>query len=183
MYHKATLFNDPEIAEHILTATNPFTVKKLGQQVKGFDEEQWKANRLDIVRRANVLKFTQNEELRDFLLATEDKILVEASPYDKIWGIGKTAAKAMATKDEWGLNLLGEALMDVRKELRNVKPVETNQVVEDNKSPPGDPDIQSGPSEDAKVTAEPSEDAVSGALDKEDKREGVEDIPGEFPAR
>jgi ribA/ribD-fused uncharacterized protein len=118
MYQKAMLFNDQDIAKQILTANTPAAVKQLGRRVDNFDEDQWKTHSSDIVRKGNLLKFTQNPELKALLLATGDKILVEASPYDKIWGIGKTEANAMANKDSWGLNLLGLALIEVRDQLR-----------------------------------------------------------------
>ncbi|KIM29083.1 hypothetical protein M408DRAFT_329098 [Serendipita vermifera MAFF 305830] len=118
MYHKAILFDDLGIAEQVLTAPHPADVKKLGQRVQNFNDQKWNANRSEIVRRGNFLKFTQNPELAAFLLSTGDKILVEASPFDRIWGIGYTEENAMANKDNWGLNLLGDALMEVRKQLQ-----------------------------------------------------------------
>jgi ribA/ribD-fused uncharacterized protein len=130
MYHKAILFNDQDVADQILTSNNPAAVKQLGRRVHGFDEEQWKTHSSDIVRRGNLLKFTQNPELKALLLATGDKILVEASPSDKIWGIGKTEANAMANKDEWGLNLLGDALTKVRQQLRAIDEGQESNVAE-----------------------------------------------------
>ena len=118
MYHKAILFDDPELAEKVLNASNPALVKKLGRRVQNFDPKKWEAHRLEIVRRGNLLKFTQNPVLKHHLLATGDKTLVEASPFDKIWGIGKRESKAIEAKASWGLNLLGEALMQVRKQLK-----------------------------------------------------------------
>jgi hypothetical protein len=118
MYRKAILFSDPLIASTILTTALPADVKRLGQQVHNFDQHVWNAHRLDIVKQGNWLKFTQNPHLRDLLLQTGDKVLVEASPLDKIWGIGKKEADALANQDRWGLNLLGLALMDVRERLR-----------------------------------------------------------------
>jgi ribA/ribD-fused uncharacterized protein len=122
MYRKAMLFKDHEIADQILTSTNPAAVKKLGQSVQNFDEEQWKAHRKEIVLQGNLLKFTQNPDLKALLLATGDKILAEASPFDKVWGIGKKEADALANKDQWGLNLLGVVLTEVRERLRAAEP-------------------------------------------------------------
>jgi ribA/ribD-fused uncharacterized protein len=130
MYHKAVLFGDTDVAGQILTTDNPAAVKKLGRLVHNFDEAQWKAHGSDIVLRGNLLKFTQNPDLKALLLATGDKILVEASPYDKIWGIGRTEANAMANKDSWGLNLLGDALVEVRKQLRAADAEQDSKVAE-----------------------------------------------------
>jgi ribA/ribD-fused uncharacterized protein len=76
-----------------------------------------------IVREGTLLKFGQNPHLRQKLEATEDKTIVEASPRDKIWGIGLGAKSALEKGEEgWrGLNLLGKALMEVRTMLRETK--------------------------------------------------------------
>lgn len=139
MYQKALLFGDQAVADLVLTAGHPRNVKALGRQVSNFSEETWKTHRMNIVRQANLLKFTTavTEEgfrkgtgkeaplldgsLRDLLLATGTREIVEASPYDKIWGIGFKAADADRRKNHWGLNLLGKALMDVREALKEAK--------------------------------------------------------------
>ncbi len=120
MAQKALLFGDEDIFGRIMKAGGPDTFKKLGQQVRGFDEEKWKASRSDIVIRGNMAKFSQNAELKAFLLGTGDKVLVEASPYDKIWGIGIGADDKRAENPNlWrGLNLLGFCLMEVRDKLK-----------------------------------------------------------------
>ena len=117
MYHKALLFNDSGVATQILAATTPIEVKALGRQVKNFDEKTWKENRYRIVKEGNILKFTQHSDLREKLLATKGKMLVEASPRDRIWGIGFGAKNALANKGRWGLNLLGQVLVEVRDEM------------------------------------------------------------------
>jgi ribA/ribD-fused uncharacterized protein len=116
MGEKARIFGDIETRKLILSTTNPEEVKKLGRKVKGFDETTWTLNRSDIVLQANMAKFSQNDSLRKYLMTTGEKILVEASPFDLIWGIGFTENDPRATKPEqWkGLNLLGFALMHVR---------------------------------------------------------------------
>jgi ribA/ribD-fused uncharacterized protein len=88
--------------------------------VSGFDEAVWTAHRSDIVVRANVEKFSQNAALKDFLLNTGDRVLVEASPVDKVWGIGLAEdSPVVENPRKWkGLNLLGFALMAVRERLR-----------------------------------------------------------------
>lgn len=121
MTEKARLFNDPVVCNQILEAPHPGAAKKLGRHVKGFDDTTWKAHRFDIVVRANYAKFGQNEALRAYLLGTKNRIIVEASPVDRIWGIGLARDDQRSQNPEqWrGLNLLGFALMRVRQELRN----------------------------------------------------------------
>lgn len=124
MWHKATLFGDAGIAERILASGHPHRAKSLGRQVRGFDEATWAARRYDIVVAGSVAKFAQHEELRRFLLGTGERILVEASPMDRIWGIGLAADDPRAEDPtRWrGDNLLGFALMDARAELREGGP-------------------------------------------------------------
>ncbi|WP_372446820.1 NADAR family protein [Microbispora oryzae] len=121
MAHKAWLFGDARTAEQILAADHPGEAKKLGRAVRDFDEQAWNARRFDIVVRGNIAKFGQNAELRRYLLATGKRVLVEASPYDRIWGIGLTAGdERAATPATWqGLNLLGFALMAARDALEH----------------------------------------------------------------
>ena len=120
MAEKARLFGDSAVAEQVIATPHPNAVKKLGRQVANFDEARWTAERFAIVVRGNHAKFGQHAELRAFLLGTGDRVLVEASPVDRIWGIG-LAADDPAAEDprRWrGLNLLGFALMEVRELLR-----------------------------------------------------------------
>lgn len=117
MYKKAILFNDKEIADEILEDANPKVIKSKGRLVKGFNQEIWEKNSKEIVYKGCLLKFSQNSEIKSFLLNTKDKILVEASPYDKIWGIGISKKDAENGKDWKGSNWLGECLMKVRNEL------------------------------------------------------------------
>jgi len=117
MYHKALLFDDSDVATQILAATTPIEVKALGRQVKSFDEEIWNENRYRIVKEGNILKFTQHLDLKEKLLMTKGKMLVEASPRDRIWGIGYGAKNALANKEKWGLNLLGQVLVEIRDEM------------------------------------------------------------------
>lgn len=120
MYHKAMLFDDSKIAHKIIDSCHPNEAKKLGRKVCYFDEEIWNQEQFDIVVRANKLKFEQNPELLDFLLSTDTRVLVEASPVDNIWGIGLAADDPNAEiPQNWqGLNLLGYALMNVREQLK-----------------------------------------------------------------
>ena len=88
MAEKARLFQDNEILAQIIDASHPGEAKKLGRKVKGFKQEIWLEHRFPIVVKGNLGKFSQNRDLKEFLLNTGDRILVEASPRDHIWGIG-----------------------------------------------------------------------------------------------
>ncbi|KAK1056474.1 hypothetical protein LTR12_006076 [Friedmanniomyces endolithicus] len=130
---KALLFKDTATAAEILKATSPRKQKGLGRQIKGYDEAKWVEARIAIVQRGNLLKFSQCTNvasmkmddvgepvpLKSLLLATGVHDLVEASPFDEIWGIGIKAEVALSvSRAQWGQNLLGKALMHVREELR-----------------------------------------------------------------
>lgn len=121
MAGKALLFGDAGTAARIRQAPHPGAAKALGREVAGFDEERWAAHRFDVVVAGNLPKFGQHAGLRKFLMATGDRVLVEASPRDKIWGIGLAADdERAASPDRWpGQNLLGFALMEVRQRLRS----------------------------------------------------------------
>lgn len=123
MVRKALLFEDEECMKAILHAESPQEVKALGRAVKNFDAGMWNEYKAEIVFRGNLLKFSQNPELREFLLSTGEKMIIEASPVDVIWGIGLTADNPDAPiPQNWqGENLLGFILMDVRAVLRNGK--------------------------------------------------------------
>ena len=120
MAQKARLFGDEEVFERIIAARTPAEAKNLGRQVRGFDDAAWNARRMAIVVRGNREKFAQHPELREFLLNTHDRVLVEASPVDRIWGIGLAADDERAADPRrWdGLNLLGFTLMEVRDRLQ-----------------------------------------------------------------
>lgn len=119
MAEKARLFGDRATHERVLSATTPAQAKRLGRMVQGFNEDAWVQQRFQIVVRANLEKFSQNQALGRFLLDTGDRVLVEASPVDAIWGIGLAADHPDAGRpDRWpGLNLLGLALMEARQVL------------------------------------------------------------------
>ncbi|MFJ5099733.1 NADAR family protein [Streptomyces sp. NPDC088554] len=120
MARKARLFEDGEAERRAVGAANPALAKKAGRLVRGFDETVWERERFGIVVEGSVHKFGQDPGLRGFLLATGERILVEASPLDRIWGIGLAADDARAGDPaRWrGLNLLGYALMEARERLR-----------------------------------------------------------------
>lgn len=119
MYHKAMLFNDIKSAKQILLATNPGAAKSIGREVLGFNEEKWLSHRFEIVVKANVAKFQSNSELQMFLLNTNNRVLVEASPVDKVWGVGLSIDNEfIENPNHWkGDNLLGFALMEARKRI------------------------------------------------------------------
>lgn len=130
MAEKARLFEDHDALERILATTNPAAAKAAGREIRQFDEKQWADLRWDIVVAANFAKFKQNRLLADYLANTGDKILVEASPVDRIWGIGLAADDPAAENpNTWnGLNLLGFALMQVRELLREKTDYAPNRV-------------------------------------------------------
>jgi len=120
MWSKAILFDDAEIAEKVLEPSHPRQAKALGRQVRGFDQQTWDDNRYAIVVAGSVAKFGQHDDLRAHLLGTGKRVLVEASPVDRIWGIGLAVDDpGAADPARWrGLNLLGFALMEAREVLR-----------------------------------------------------------------
>ncbi|KAK8899322.1 hypothetical protein M9Y10_001636 [Tritrichomonas musculus] len=120
MAKKAELFGDKEILEKILATNNPDEIKRLGRLVKNFDQEIWDKNCQEIVFQANLYKFSQNENLQNYLLSQSfDAIFVEASPYDAIWGIKLPILKAKTVSPlQWkGKNFLGFQLTRVRDQL------------------------------------------------------------------
>ena len=122
MAEKARLFGDDDVFAQIMATGDPKTMKALGRKVRGFDAALWDRAKYSIVLNGNYYKFTQNPQLRDYLLSTTGKVLVEASPMDRVWGIGIGATNPDATNPErWrGHNLLGFALMEVRDAITRV---------------------------------------------------------------
>ncbi len=120
MAGKARLFGDAEAERRALAAGHPSEAKKAGRLVRGFDEDIWARERFRIVVEGSVHKFAAHRELREFLLGTGKRVLVEASPVDRVWGIGLAADdEAAADPRRWrGPNLLGFALMEARERLR-----------------------------------------------------------------
>jgi ribA/ribD-fused uncharacterized protein len=120
MAGKARLFEDQDAERRILTAGSPAQAKNMGRLVRGFDEPTWRRERFGIVVEGSVHKFAAHADLRQFLLNTGDRVLVEASPVDRVWGIGLAANdEAAGDPERWrGPNLLGFALMAARERLR-----------------------------------------------------------------
>ena len=119
MAEKARLFGDAGALDAVLRAPTPAAAKAAGRAVAGFSEPAWAAVRFRTVVAGNVAKFTQNEDLGRYLASTGSRVLVEASPLDRVWGIGLTEDDERArSPSRWrGGNLLGFALMEVRERL------------------------------------------------------------------
>lgn len=121
MHRKALLFAGPShpISQELEKGwkLHPRTVRDLGRKIPNFNQEVWVQNRFEIVVEGSYLKFSQNGDLKQKLLATGNRELVEASPRDSIWGVGFTAKNAGANRSKWGSNLLGKALMETRERL------------------------------------------------------------------
>lgn len=119
MAGKARLFGDSATLAKILEARTPAEAKALGRLVQGFDDEAWNAARFELVVEGNVAKFGQDSTMLAYLLGTKGRVLVEASPRDRIWGIGLSSSNPDAADPQrWrGRNLLGFALADARERL------------------------------------------------------------------
>lgn len=119
MYIKAMTFGDSEVAEKILLAPGPREAKALGRQVSGYDDNVWSEVRYKVMLEVNLLKYRSNSEVRNILLkkSWRNKHFVEASPYDKIWGIGLDMDDPRSHDPaQWkGQNLLGKCLDEVRE--------------------------------------------------------------------
>lgn len=120
MAQKALYFQDQQSYNKIMESTTSSEQKTLGRYVKNFKADQWSLVSRDIVYQGNLAKFSQNTRLKEMLLKTETKELVETSPYDRIWGIGlKFDDPKCLDKSQWrGSNWLGEVLTKVRDTLQ-----------------------------------------------------------------
>lgn len=123
MAEKARTFSDNIALQQIMKTNDPKEQKAIGRKVDNFDADIWSPISREVVYTGNLAKFTQNKDCFDELMETGDKTIVEASPYDKIWGIGLSATDPRALdRNQWqGTNWLGEAIMKVRETLRNLK--------------------------------------------------------------
>lgn len=119
MAEKARIFGDVESLEAIMKQKNPKYQKALGRGVKNFNPQMWDLLCKDVVLRANMAKFS-DPELKKYILSFGNEEFVEASPYDKIWGIGLAEDDPRALdKTQWqGTNWLGEILGQVRDQLK-----------------------------------------------------------------
>ena len=119
MWFKAKFFLDDETADKILSTIDPEEARKLGRLVKGYDDKKWNDVRVYYMTKAVSAKFIQNKDLRKILLDSKynGKHFVEASPYDRIWGIGcdQDSALKLDNAKNWGRNELGKILDAVRE--------------------------------------------------------------------
>ena len=117
MYQKAILFKDYDIAKEVLSLKDVKKIKALGRKVKNFDSNIWDKHKFNIIVNGNYLKFSQNKFFQDELLLYKNLIFVEASPYDKIYGVGLHYSDDLILDEKnWqGENLLGKALNEVVK--------------------------------------------------------------------
>ena len=113
MWVKAVTFNDWDVAGKIIAESNPVTIKALGRMVKNYDDARWNSIRYDVMKAVNMAKYCSpfNTDIRKILMSTGNAYLFEDSPYDYIWGVGKTGT---------GQNLLGKVLMEIRKYLLSI---------------------------------------------------------------
>jgi len=118
MCGKALAFGDQETADKIMATEDAGEMKALGRGTKGYVDAEWMTKREDVMYNAVKAKFEQNVGLAAILILTENKVIVEAADYDKIWGIGYSDENAFANIDNWGENKLGKILMRVREELK-----------------------------------------------------------------
>ncbi|KAI1195991.1 hypothetical protein F5X97DRAFT_306486 [Nemania serpens] len=125
MYCKAARFGDGDTQGRILAIDDPKEQKRLGKLTVGFYDASWDEIKSAVVVAGNVAKFGQNPILGRKLLATGDRLLVEAAPRDRVWGIGYAEKDAMSHREHWGENKLGKALMVARAQLRREQGVGT----------------------------------------------------------
>jgi ribA/ribD-fused uncharacterized protein len=120
MSAKALLFSDLNALQAIMATNDPKEQKALGRQVSGFNKAKWDLHARNLVYAGCSYKFEQNPRLKEILLATKG-VLAEASPYDKVWGIGLDEKDPRARNPgQWqGTNWLGQVLMHVRKDLKD----------------------------------------------------------------
>lgn len=123
MAKKALLFGDEEAFQEVLASPKPAVAKAIGRKVRNFDAGVWQEKGYTYVAEGSFYKFSQHAGLQQFLLRTGKKVIVEASPFDKIWGIGMAeSTNGSGNPLQWkGTNLLGFALMEARDQLLNKK--------------------------------------------------------------
>jgi ribA/ribD-fused uncharacterized protein len=118
MQQKALLFNDIESAKAIMATDNPREQKRIGRKIKNYDQKKWDDVKFETVKKGCRAKFEQNHLLKRQIILDRGKHIVEASPEDRVWGIGFDEDNALANIDKWGENLLGKLLMELSEELK-----------------------------------------------------------------
>jgi len=123
MYQKAVTFHDYDVAKDIMGTDDVAEIKALGRKVKNYSDVIWNGLRQIVIYQGLFAKFQQNVTLKQRLLETGDSIIAECAVRDTIWGIGLSMKDTKRFDiNEWqGTNLLGFALMAVRKELKNTQ--------------------------------------------------------------
>ena len=123
MYQKAVTFRDYDVAKDIMETDDVAEIKALGRKVKNYSDVIWNGMRQIVIYQGLFAKFQQNAILKQRLLETGDSIIAECAVRDTIWGIGLSMKDTKRFDiNEWqGTNLLGFALMAVRKELKNTQ--------------------------------------------------------------
>lgn len=119
MYQKALLFGDKEIAKAVLLEKEPRNQKALGRKIRNFDADKWNEVSFDLIKKGLREKFEQNHLMKVKLLASKGRTFVEASPFDRIWGIGYGEAEALNNINNWGENRLGKILTELSRELHD----------------------------------------------------------------
>lgn len=122
MAQKALVFGDMRIHDLVMYSNDPRSQKALGRKIEGYSDEIWHQTAQLVVYRGNLAKFTQHPDLKQWLMETGTKLIVEASPTDRIWGIGWSENDKEAwDTDKWrGKNWLGECIMKVRSDIRQM---------------------------------------------------------------
>lgn len=130
MAGKAHLFNDEETLNSIISSKDPAEQKNLGRQVKNYNEKIWNDNSIRIVTNGNIYKFSQNADLKKYILSTVTKILVEGNKRDRIWGVGLywNDIKIEDKKNWLGLNQLGICLEITRDLLRQQEKMPNSEI-------------------------------------------------------
>lgn len=118
MHQKAVFCHDDTTAASILATPYPKDQKALGRCVANWNDDAWEEVKEKIVEEGSYLKFSQNKQLREKLLLTGERELVEASANDRVWGVGFNAKEALSRREEWGMNLLGKCLMRTRERIK-----------------------------------------------------------------
>lgn len=118
MHQKAVFRHDDTTAASILATPYPKDQKALGRCVANWDDGAWDEIKEKVVEEGSYLKFSQNKGLRERLLLTGERELVEASASDRVWGVGFNAKEALSRREEWGTNLLGKCLMKARERIK-----------------------------------------------------------------
>ncbi|PVH81644.1 DUF1768-domain-containing protein [Cadophora sp. DSE1049] len=118
MFCKAIYFHDKISGNLIMDTKDPSLQKKYGRAVKDFTDFMWRQSCERVAFEGNWWKFARNEARRNFLLGTGDRMICEASSMDRRWGIGYKKDHALRYRGNWGENLLGKAIMQVRAQLR-----------------------------------------------------------------